>query len=330
MTGTASVPIRVDYEWGELRECVFGWPRQFIFPRFLQDAQVRAMGEIERIWRANQERDLAEAAPHVHAELTAHIDGAVAFLRSLGIVVHQPTFHTPMNLRYPRGENHGSLTGWMRDPFVTIGNNVIELAPRSLLHRRQRFAIRHILFATMQRGARYFAQPDGGAEDNVTDVPGFGYLEGGDIFVLGCKILVGHSGNASNADGARWLQHALGPEYDVELVDIDDRVSHLDMFLMTPREGVVVACTAGFRHGLPQCFGGWDVIDVPFEVAKYAAGVNHLVLSDRAVLVPSEPEHDAVARALEARGFEVPRIPYRGAFQFGGSLRCAHQPLVRR
>ncbi len=322
-------PVRVDHEWGELRECVYGWAGQFILPKFLRDAEVRANGDVAEMWRANQERDLAVASPAHYAEFRQHLDAAVQFLRNSGVLVHQPAPQTAQNLLFPRGENHGSATGWMRDPFVTIGNNVIELAPRSLLHRRQRFAIRHILAATMERGARYFAQPDGGAEDNEDDVEGFGYLEGGDIFVLGQTILVGHSGNASNAQGARWLQHVLGDGYGVEFVEIDPRVSHLDVLLMTPREGLAVACLEGFPHGLPAALRGWDVIDVPFSLAKYAVGVNHLVLNDRTVLIPAEPEHEMVAQALRRRGFDTPRIPYRGVWQFGGSFRCAHQPLWR-
>jgi len=322
-------PIRVDHEWGELKECVYGWAEQFILPKFLHDADVRANGSVAEMWRANQELDLAEASPVHYADFKRDLDGAVRFLQDAGIVVHQPVRQTPRNLLYPRGENHGSATGWMRDPFVTIGTNVIELAPRSLLHRRQRFAIRHILADSMNRGARYFAQPDGGAEDNLADVDGFGYLEGGDIFVLGRDIVVGRSGNASNAFGARWLQHALGDTYRIELVDIDPRVSHLDVLLMTPREGLAVACVEGFPRGLPKALRGWDVIDVPFQLAKYAVGVNHLVLNDRTVLIPAEPEHDMVAEALQRRGFDTPRIPYRGVWQFGGSFRCAHQPLWR-
>lgn len=321
--------ISVEYEWGELKECVYGSSTQFILPKFLQDSRVRANGEIGQIWQANGERNLADVAPGIYAQYAEHLDGAVRFLRNQGIVVHQPQAHAPANLLYPRGENHGTMTGWMRDPFVTIGHNVIELAPRSLLHRRQRFAIRQILFSTMDRGARYFAQPDGGAADNEADVPGFGYLEGGDILVLGRKILVGHSGNASNADGARWLQHVLGAAYQVELVDIDPRVSHLDVLLLTPREGLAVAAVEAFPRGLPDVFKGWDIVDVPFSVAKYAVGVNHLVLNDRAVLMPAETEHDYVAEQLQRRGFDVPRIPYRGVYQFGGSFRCAHQPLLR-
>lgn len=321
--------VRVESEWAPLRECVYGWPEQHIFGLFLQDAEVRANGGMIDLWKANEGKSLRDADPEMFAVWRGEIEGVVSFLRKRGIVVHQPTRLSPKNLAFPRGENHGSATGWMRDPFVTIGNNVIELAPRSLLHRRQRFAIRHVLFGTMERGARYFAQPDGGAEDNIEDVPGFGYLEGGDIFVLGTHILVGHSGNASNADGARWLQHALGTGYTVELVDIDARASHLDLFLMVPREGVAVVCRDAFPKGLPRVFHDWDIIDVPFDVAKYACGVNHLVLDEQGVLLPADAVHDPLADALRMRGFDVPRLPYGTVASFGGSLRCAYQPLAR-
>jgi N-dimethylarginine dimethylaminohydrolase len=321
--------VRVDSEWAPLRECVYGSAAQHIFGLFLQDAKVRANGSMIDRWKAYEGRSLADVEPETYALWRAEIEGVVDFLRRSGVVVHQPTLLSGKNLLFPRGENHGIAIGWMRDPFTTIGGNVIELAPRSLLHRRQRFAIRHILFGTMERGARYFAQPDGGAEDNIEDLAGFGYLEGGDIFVLGKTILVGHSGNASNSDGARWLQHALGPDYTVSLVDIDARASHLDLFLMTPREGVAVACLEAFPHGLPSAIKDWDIIDIPFEIAKLHCGVNHLVLDDRTVLLPASEAHDRLAQALEQRGFETPRLPYETVVSFGGSLRCAYQPLAR-
>ena len=321
--------IRVDSEWAPLRECVYGWPGQHVFGEFLQDAELRPSGAFADVWRANAGRSLAEVDPEMFARWSAEIEGVVAFLRSSGVVVHQPTLLSDENMRFPRGQNHGSMTGWMRDPFVTIGDNVIELAPRSLFHRRQRFAIRHILFSAMERGARYFAQPDGGADDNLQDRPGFGYLEGGDIFVLGTTVLVGHSGAASNLDGARWLQHMLGDGFRVELVQIAPGATHLDLFLMTPREGVVVACLEGFPDGLPTVFRDWDVIDVPFAVARRLCGINQLVLDDRTVVVADGEAHEPLATALKARGFDVPRLPYGVVATFGGSLRCAYQPLAR-
>lgn len=327
-TAVAGERIFVSAEWGSLKECVYGSSGRFVLPKFLSDSKARAYGDFGRFWEQNQERDVAEADPAYYAAWKAQLDGAVELLEGLGVRVRQPLPLSDANLRFPRGENHGCVTGWLRDPFVTIGNNVIELAPRSLFHRRQRFSVRHILAETMDRGARYFAQPDGGADDSA-EGPGWGYLEGGDIFVLGQKILVGHSGNCSNPEGARWLQHVLGPDYDVECVTIDPLFPHLDCVLMTPREGVAVLAKEAFTAGIPECIRDWDHIVVDVESAKRHMACNNLVLDDHTAVVPSEEPLDYVAGELKVRNFEVIRIPYEAVYRVGGSFRCAHQPLIR-
>ena len=321
--------VFVSAEWGELKECVYGWTGQFIWPKFLQDADLRPSGDVRKLWQDKQEQDVAKACPEYFATWRTQIEGAIRFLENAGITVHLPQVQTAANLLFPRGENHGSMSGWMRDPFVTIGNNVIELAPRSLFHRRQRFAIRHILASTMDRGARYFAQPDAGADDSI-EAPGWGYLEGGDIFVLGKTILVGHSGHCSNPEGARWLQHALGDTYRVEVVNLDpDGLQHLDCVLCTPREGVAIACVEVFLDGLPDSIRDWDIIEVDKKLCDEHLATNHLVLNDQAIVVPSEPAHDGVAAQLKKRRFEVVRLSYEAVYRVGGSFRCAHQPLIR-
>lgn len=327
-TASGQLPVGVSAEWGALKECVYGWAEQFIIPKFLADSKARAYGDFERFWVANQGRHVAEADADYFAAFKAQVDGAVDLLKGLGVVVRQPVMVSEANLAFPRGEHHGCMTPWLRDPFVTIGNNVIELAPRSLFHRRQRFSVRHILASTMERGARYFAQPDSGADDSA-EGPGWGYLEGGDIFVLGRKILVGHSGNCSNPEGARWLQHALGSDYDVEMVRLDKLFPHLDCVLMTPREGLVVVCEEAFVEGLPAHIRDWDRIVVGKEAAKRHLACNNLVLDERTVMMPSEEPHDYVAGELKRRGIEVIRTPYEAVYRVGGSFRCAHQPLVR-
>lgn len=322
-------PVYVESEWAELKECVFGWTGQFIWPKFLQDAELRPTGDIRQVWFDHQEQNVEQACPEVYKAWKVQIEGAIDFLRKQGITVHLPLAHTEANLKFPRGENHGSMTGWMRDAFVTIGNNVIELAPRSLFHRRQRFPIRHILASTMERGARYFAQPDGGADDSM-EGPGWGYLEGGDIFVLGKTILVGHSGHCSNPEGARWLQHVLGDDYQVEIVNLDSSCfQHLDCVLCTPREGVAIACSEAFVDGLPDVIRNWDVIEVSKELCNDHLGTNHLVLNDQTIIVPAEPAHDGVTVELQKRKFEVIRLPYEAVYRMGGSFRCAYQPLIR-
>ena len=322
-------PIFVRCEWGELKECVYGGYEQFVFPKFLSDADVRPTGDFRQFWFENQERVVKDADAEYFARWQSQIKGAIGFLEDSGIKVHLPDLISDQNMKFPRGENHGVLTGWLRDPFVTIGNNVIELAPRSLFHRRQRFAIRHILASTMDRGARYFAQPDSGADDDNEGTPGWGYLEGGDILLLGSKVLVGHSGNCSNYEGARWLQHMLGPDYDVEMVTVDERFSHLDCVMLTPREGVAVVCLECLPDGVPDCMKDWDLIDVPYDIAKAHMGCNNLTINDQTVVVPSGEAHEPVTAELKARKFEVIRLPYEAVYCLGGSFRCAHQPFIR-
>lgn len=321
--------IYVRSEWGELKECVYGGNQQFVFPKFLQDADVRPSGEFRQFWFEHQEQDVEIADPAYYARWQSQLQGVIHFLEQEGVKIHLPEKMSEANMKFPRGENHGVLTGWLRDPFVTIANNVIELAPRSLFHRRQRFAIRHILASTMDRGARYFAQPDAGADDDNEGKPGWGYLEGGDILVLDKQILIGHSGNCSNQEGARWLQHVLGPEYKVDMVPVDKRFSHLDCVLLTPREGVAVLSLESLPEGVPEALKGWDLIDIPFEVTKVHMGCNNLTLNDQTVIVPSGDPHDYLASELEKRSFEVIRLPYDAAYCMGGSFRCAHQPLIR-
>ena len=320
--------IHVESEWADLKECVYGSPDHWVLPLIYNDAKLRAQGEFGEFWLKNAGRNMKEASPELFSELSNQIKGAINFLETCGVRVQVAGTISQANRKFPRGEDHGVSTPWMRDPFVTIGSNVIELAPRSLFHRRQRFAIREILASTMDRGAKYFAQPDGGA-DEETDSIGWGYLEGGDIFVLGKNILVGHSGGCSNPEGARWLQHILGSDYLVQTVTIDPMFPHLDCVMMTPREGIVFASMEALPEGLPSFMKDWDLFEIPKALAKSHMSCNNLVLNDRTVVVPAEEELDFIAQGLKDRKFEVVRLPYRVPCMFGGSFRCAHQPLIR-
>ena len=93
---------------------------------------------------------------------------------------------------------------------------------------------------------------------------------------------------------------------------------------------MAIACREAFVGGLPEAIADWDIIEVSPELCNDHLGTNHLVLNDRAILVPSEPAHDEVVAELEARRFEVIRLPYEAVYRMGGSFRCAHQPLIRK
>ena len=145
-------PIHVESEWADLKECVYGSPDHWVLPLIYNDAKLRVQGEFGKFWMKNAGRDMKEAAPEIFTELSNQIQGAIKFLEDFGVRVQVAGTISEANRKFPRGEDHGVSTPWMRDPFVTIGSNVIELSPRSLFHRRQRFAIREILASTMERG----------------------------------------------------------------------------------------------------------------------------------------------------------------------------------
>lgn len=63
--------------------------------------------------------------------------------------------------------------------------------------------------------------------------------------------------------------------------------------------------------------------------AKRHMACNNLVLDDHTVVVPAVEALDDVANELKKRRFEVVRLPYNYPSDFGGSFRCAHQPLIR-
>jgi len=321
--------IYVSSEWGELKECVYGSTHEFVLPQWNEDADLRPVGAFRRLWRENGGRDLRDADAAYFAIWKAQIEGVVTFLEASGVKVHRGRPISEANRKFPDGGVWGSASGFHRDGFVTIGNNVIELAPRTMFHRLQKFATRHILADTMDRGARYFAQPDSGADPSV-DAPGWGYLEGGAIFVLGKDVLVGHSGHCSNPEGARWLQHMLGDEYRVHVVDIvPEDFQHLDCVLCTPREGLMIACLDALPTGLPRFMKDWETIEISKRAAVETLAANHLVLNDQTILIPAETEHDPMERELARRGLEVVRLPYGHVYRCGGSFRCAHQPLIR-
>ena len=99
-----------------------------------------------------KKEEVERADPDYYRRWRAQIKGAVDFLESSGIKVHRPEAMSDANMKFPRGENHGVLTGWLRDPFVTIGNSVIELAPRSLFSPSS--TLRHPLHPGRHHGAR--------------------------------------------------------------------------------------------------------------------------------------------------------------------------------
>lgn len=324
-------PVRVDFEYGTLREVIVGRPEGFRLPNLsaaalVEYAQILSKGDVDFLIKG-QGQALADYAPAVAAGLTAQVEGLVSLLQARDIIVHRPRPLNEAEELFPGfGLKSGSLF-FMRDPILVVGDRIIDLAMRFHFRRRQRFAVREIIDAKCaQANVQFLSMPE---PLPVLPESGFGtsaFLEGGDVLLNGKEIYVGISGYASSVSGAQWLQKLLGADATVYVVKLAHRVQHLDCALSIPRPGLVIACTEALPEGLPGVLRDWDVINVTYDEARRLA-CNGLILdSDTYVM---DRSHARVAERLAARGVDVILTPFDLPARFGGGLRCAHHPLVR-
>jgi len=323
--------VRVDFEYGPLREVIVGRPEGFRLP----ELSLAALAEYTRMLPKDdvdflikgQGRALVDYAPEVAAGLAAQVEELVSLLEGRGVIVHRPRPLNHAEELFPGLAFKSGSLFFMRDPILVVGHRIIDLAMRSHFRRRQRFALRGIIEGkSAHEDVQFLSMPE---PLPVLPESGFGtsaFLEGGDVLLNGKEIYVGVSGNASSVSGAQWLQKLLGADARVYVVKLADRIQHLDCALSIPRPGLVIACIAALPEGLPGMLCDWDVIDVTYDEARRLA-CNGLILDSNTYVM--DRTHVRVAEALAAKDVDVISIPFNLPARFGGGLRCAHHPLVR-
>lgn len=337
--------LKVQYEWSPLREVVVGYPFLKLsneFPpavsqwlEFSDDYR-----DLFQFWLANYLgatlEDLASRPDlpdprfrELYFAQVGQVDAIIQLLRSLGIVVHQIPPLTPDEQAYLAHLDGNAIQLFPRDPILVVGNQYLELPMLLPYRRRERFAIRRAtrdVLAALKIPVRSAPEPFPlKGDDN-----GFGpsaFLEGGDVLVFGKRLLVGISGNASNAAGVAWLQQQLGAAYKIETVHLKPKFLHLDVALCTPRPGLALVCRSAFPNGLPRFLKGWTLIDVAERDALGFLACNALVLNQRAIIVVDQPAY--VGDQLEKAGQTVYRMPFNLVTPLGGGFRCWHHPLKR-
>jgi N-dimethylarginine dimethylaminohydrolase len=261
-----------------------------------------------------------------------------------GVKVRRPELLTRERVVANFGEEFVRLAGvsqqYTRDPVVVIGRNVIECTMGSLYRRADILGlVRPLLARVMGSDARWVAMPAIDyslmLRDGQFDKTGFPVLEGGDVVVLGEKILVGTSANPTTGSselGYQWLRSHLEPQgYDVERVRLPEDILHLDVALSVPRPGLIVVCPEVFPDGIPAHFDGWERIEVSREETRYLATNGLPIDQDRYILGTNDHfDGERLARALEARGIEVIPIRFAAHSEDGGSIRCSTLPLMRK
>ena len=272
-------------------------------------------------------RDHAEAMPERQRAWEAERQALCAVLARHGVEVLRPDPLTAA--QKAAGGKAGWANAFVRDPWFTVGDTVIEGSLR-LAHRRHEVLSSRGLMQreVLPAEARYVAvpQPDIVPPDR-DGASGGPYLEGGDVLVLGRHVLVGQSGRASSPGGVAFLAKLLSPQgYVVEPVRLPPTILHLDCAVGLVREGLMVVCPSLFLDGLPAILRGWDRIEVS-EADSMALATNGLPLSPDVYV--TDPAFPRIAEAVARRGIAVETVDFRISRAFGGAFRCSTQALLR-
>ena len=257
-----------------------------------------------------------------------------ALLERYGVEVLMPrrlTAYEKASASSPEGPTNGAgMTNfYSRDPFVVIGDNIIELNLRNRERRYEVLAMRDILSAeSIKSNCRYISMPRIDISGGIKGDPG-PFLEGGDILLLGKTVYVGQSDFGSNENGFLWLRSYLSSfGYKCTAIRIQGNIAHLDCAISLVRDGLMIICEDCLPDGIPEEFSSWDKIVVPAEAAARLA-VNGLSINEE-VYVTDIAFRDTVGKELEKRGIQVEYLDFRFTRTFGGSFRCSSNPLLRK
>ena len=249
----------------------------------------------------------------------------VAILERYGVEVLRPRKLTDEELALatlPEGPTHGrGLSNFfVRDPFIVVGDHVIEANFRKEYRRFEALTARDLF----QGCASYVGLP----MPDFTDTETGPFLEGGDVIVYHKKIFVGNSGYGSSSAGIQWLRDYLAPYgYEVEEVRLQGNILHLDCAMSLVREGLMIVCEDSFADGIPETFRDWDRITVPEKDAEQLA-VNGISINPE-VYITDIAFRDTIGKELEEHGIKVEYLDFQVMRSIACSVRCSTQPLFR-
>ena len=343
---TSPNKIFVDFEYGDLKEVILGIPfclyADLSTAKWAQEA-IKILPETEAVkMLAMAGKDSISTGKYDEMEMENN--ALIAILNKHGVKIWRPEIVTKEKAIENFGEKYIQLAGisqqYVRDPILVIGNNVIENSMGSLYRRCDILGMRQLFMKrVMGSGASWVAMPgldySSMINDGYFDKTGFPVLEGGDVLVLGKKILVGTSMNRSTGSselGYLWLKSYLEPKgYNVEQVRLPEDILHLDVALSVPCAGVIVVCPDVFLDGIPSYFKGWKHIEVTREETRYLA-TNGLPIDQKHYILGVNDHFDGklVKQGLETFGITVYTINFARHNEDGGSIRCSTHPLVRK
>jgi len=316
-------------EWDTLGRVIVGRTDDFMFPEFdwVFENYQGISEEVKQGLRNSAGKTYREVDPDGYELTRAEQDNLASIMESNGVEVVRPT-------RASDEQRAACAVGYTamfeRDNTFAVADEIINCFCRTRARRKNHPS----LFDEISRIAAetqqiHISQPVPSMTTALED-ESQPYLEGGDLFILGQDILVGHAGIATSYAGIDWLRQHLEPKgYRVHTVELSNDFIHLDCVFMTPRPGLAVICWDGLVEGksaLPDFMHDWTYLEATQHEAE-AMGCNGVNLAPNKTVIGEE--HTRIIDLLEAAGVDLVKIPYANASAFGGGPRCSTHPLLR-
>ena len=277
-----SSPVNSHNEWDTLEEVIVGSPAN-AWASFWDpiDKMVYSYEEDFEI-----EKHLRLYKPYPKEFIRAGkqaIDRLVNILESEGVIVRRVDecdYSGEFSNTYWKTPS-GFCAANPRDPFLIIGDKIIEAPMCSRSRYFEARAYRRLFKEYADKGAKWVAAPKPLLDDNLYntdyDLPDsktkFVLTEAEPVFdaadFVRCgRDIIGQESHVTNKSGINWLINYLGKDYKIHLIEsLDPKPSHIDTTLALLAPGkVLVNPTFVDVKKLPAFFKNWDIIIAPKPV----------------------------------------------------------------
>ena len=349
-------PVNSHNEWDPLEEVIVGRLEGSMFPdAAIINRHTFPPGEWESIEK-HIGRGGVPYAPELIAAAQRDLDELLHILEAEGVRVRRPdvvdyaaSFSTPA-WTTPSGFSSSNP----RDPFLVIGNEIIETPMADRSRYFEAWAYRSLFLEYFKAGARWTAAPRPQLRDAQYDLhfqpsaygeplryvvqefePTFDAAD----FVRCGRDIFGQQSHVTNALGIQWLQRHLGDTYRVHVVQSRyPRVMHIDTSLVPLAPGKVMVNPEFLDvQNLPGVLKKWDILIAPYpiqgrqttmDVISNWGNMNVLILDEERVIV--EKHQEPMIKALKDWGFKPIPCPFENYYPFMGSFHCATLDIRRR
>jgi len=357
MNETQNCPVNSHNEWDPLEEVIVGNLDGAMFPawRTINEATV-GPGQWDEIERRVGGGGVAYPPAYIEAA-RKELAEFIHILEAEGVTVRQVAPEPgafAAGYATPQWQvSSGFCAANPRDPFLVIGNEIIETAMPDRARYFEAWSYRSIFKEYFKAGAKWTAAPKPQLLDELYDAdytvptadepmryvltefePVFDAAD----FVRCGRDIFGQKSNVTNELGILWLQRHLGEGYRVHQIEnLSPEAIHIDTTFMPLAPGkVLVSPEYVDVNRLPPILKSWDILIAPepiptadpLGICSPWISVNVLMLDEKRVVV--EKNQTPLIKALKGWGFEPIPCAIEHYYPFMGGLHCSTLDVRRR